>query len=150
MSWELDKIKTMKAIIKWMQLKLFLQKMLKFHRIFLKGFKWDIKCLNSTLANPTSRIWKKLIMNVKELIEVYFGSITSIAKIKEIGQDIKDPWIVDKILHIVTQKFDHIVIATEESRYWNDGYRGVYWFIISTRYHVRQRSEELTKQTMKV
>ena len=58
-----------------------------------------------------------LRMKENETVEEYFNRVTSIVNQMKInGDKVEEQRVVEKILRSMTRKFDHVVVAIEESK----------------------------------
>ncbi|XP_019418528.1 PREDICTED: uncharacterized protein LOC109329307 [Lupinus angustifolius] len=63
------------------------------------------------------RKYELLQMEENETISEYFTKIHSlINQMKSCGEEVKDQAVIEKILRTLTPKYDHIVVAVEESK----------------------------------
>ena len=86
---------------------------------------WDLlgKCyggaekLKKVKLQTSRRQYELMQMEEQEMVGSYFARVQALTnQMKIYGEKVTDTMIVEKILRTLTQKFDHIVVAVEESR----------------------------------
>ncbi|RDY03537.1 hypothetical protein CR513_12872, partial [Mucuna pruriens] len=81
---------------------------------------WDILNKSYGGADKIKKTYELLAMNDQELVRDYFTRIQVLVNsMKACGEKVSDEQIFDKILRTLTSpppKFDHIVVAIEESK----------------------------------
>src|ERR1044072_7977610 len=73
--------------------------------------------INKVKLQALRKPYELLQMEESDIVGEYFNKMIALTNLmKGCGEDVSDTMIVEKIMRSVTQKFDHVIIAIEESK----------------------------------